>query len=346
MFMRKPITWLSLGLLYLLSPNAIALESYTLQAETVSQSITLDGTVEAIRSSTVAAQTAGTISAVNYDVDDRVEPGAVLLQISDSEQQARLEQAQAAAKAAQATLRDAEQNFKRIQGIYKKQVASQSQYDQSRNQLDAAKASYRKANAALKEAQKQVSYTKVIAPYAGVVTERHVELGEVVAPGSLLMSGIDLEYLRVNINLPQRFAAGVRQHQLAEILLPDNSVIPAKTLTVFPYADAKTHNFKVRIELPKNQAGLYPGMMVKVSVPVTSGQSLMIPQQALIIRSELRAVYLLNKQGEPKLRQVRTGTTADGQIEILSGLQAGDQIALDPNQALKQINAARSPSDA
>lgn len=346
MFMRKPITWLSISLIYLLSPNALALESITLQSETVSQSITLDGTVEAIRSSTVAAQTAGTVSAVYYDVDDRVEPGAILLQISDSEQQARLEQAQAAARAAQATLKDAEQSFIRIQGIYKKQLASQSQYDQSKNHLDASKASYGQAMAALKEAEKQVSYTKVIAPYGGVVTERHIELGEVVAPGSPLMSGIDLEHLRVNVNLPQRFAAGVRQHQLAEILLPDNQVIPAKNLTVFPYADAQTHNFKVRIELPKSQAGLYPGMMVKVSVPVASEQSLMIPQQALIIRSELRAVYLLNEQGEPKLRQVRTGASAAGKIEILSGLQAGDRIALDPNQALKQINAARSPSDA
>lgn len=347
MLTAAPAKWLSItSLLYLLASPAIALETLTLKTETHSQAIHLDGTVEAIRKSTVAAQTAGTISAIYYDVNDSVQPGSVLLQISDSEQQARLEQAQAASKAAQANLKDAEQNFNRIRGIYKKHLASQAQFDQAKNQLDGAKASYRQANAALKEAQKQVSYTKVIAPYGGVVTQRHVEQGEVVAPGSPLMSGIDLEQLRVNVNLPQKYAEGVRKHQLAEILLPNNQVIPAQSLTIYPYADAKTHNFQVRIDLPKNQPNLYPGMMVKVSVPISSYQSISIPKQALIVRSELRAVYVLDQKNQPQLRQVRIGKQDQHKVEILSGLLSGDRIALDPNQALKEINTARANSDA
>lgn len=325
---------------------ALAIESYTLKSELSPQNIVLDGTVEAIRKSTVAAQTSGTVSQVFYDVDDSVEPGAVLLQISDTEQQARLEQTEAAARAARASLTDARQNAERITGIYKRKLASQAQYDQARNNLDAANASYSKAVAALKEARKQVSYTRVIAPYGGIVTERHVEQGEVVAPGSPLMSGIDLNALRVNIYLPQRYAAGVRKQGQARVRLSDGRYLTASSLTVFPYADAATRNFRVRINLPEQQSGLYPGMMVKVKVPVAEKEHLVIPEQALVVRGDLKAVYLLNEQDEPRLCQVRIGYQADGQIEILSGLQEGDRIALDPHQVLELLYQQRKPDHA
>ncbi len=340
-------TWLSVACLFGgLSLPAHALETLTLEPTAVSQAIKLDGIVEAVRQSTVAAQTAGTVTAIYYDVDDNVKPGSVILEISDTEQQARLEQAQAAARAALANKRDAEQAFERIDEIYRNELASKAQYDQAKNQLDAASATYRRAQGALKEAQKQMSYTKVIAPYGGVVTQRFVEIGEVVAPGSPLMSGIDLNLMRVNIDLPQSYAATVRQHQLAEVILPNSEVVPAKDLTIFPYADAKTHNFRARVHLPEKQAGLYPGMMVKVSLPIETGQALKIPSSALITRSELRAVYILDNQDIPRLRQVRTGYEKNGEIEILSGLQAGDKIVLAPNDALKQIKAARAEQDA
>lgn len=347
--MLKPNTpqWLLLATLFASSvSSAQALETLRVETKAITQNIQLNGLVEAVRQSTVAAQTAGTVSAIYYDVDDQVSPGNVLLQISDTEQQARFEQAQAGLRVAQTNLTNAEQNFNRIDSIYKKQLASQSQYDQARNQLDSAKASYRQASAALKESQKQVSYTKVIAPYGGLVTERHVEVGEVVAPGSPLMSGVDLSQLRVNVDLPQSYATTVRQNKLAEVALPSGEMLAAKGMTIFPYANSNTHNFRVRIHLPENIQGLYPGMSVKVSMPLGSQQRIMIPAQAIVVRSELRAVYVLDQQQQPQLRQVRLGQRQGQEVEILSGLQVGDQIALDPNEALNLINTARVGKDA
>lgn len=339
--------WLLLAALLASSvSSAHALETLRVTPQAVTQTIQLNGLVEAVRQSTVAAQTAGTVSAIYYDVDDQVSPGSVIVQISDTEQQARFEQAQAGLRVAQTNLTNAEQNFTRIEGIYKKQLASQAQYDQARNQLDAAKASYRQSSAALKESQKQVSYTKVIAPYGGLVTQRHVEVGEVVAPGSPLMSGVDLSQLRVNVDLPQTYATTIRQNRLAEIALPSGEMLAAKGMTIFPYANNSTHNFRVRIQLPDNIQGLYPGMSVKVSMPLGSQQRIMIPAQSIVVRSELRAVYVLDQQQQPQLRQVRLGQRHGNNIEILSGLQAGDQIALDPNEALNLINAVRVGKDA
>lgn len=339
--------WLSATcLLAAFSLQAHALDTYTVQPQAVSQAIRLNGTVEAVQESTVAAQTAGTVTRLYYDIGETVKPGSVIVEISDSEQQARLEQAQAAARGALANYRDAEQAFKRIDEIYRNELASKAQYDQAKNQFDSAKANYRRTRAALKEAEKQVSYTRVIAPYGGVVTQRFVEIGEVVAPGTPLMSGTNLDRLRVLVQLPQSYAATVRQHQLAEVILPDGRTVPAASLTLFPYADERSHNFQVRVSLPERQAGLYPGMSVKVSLPVTTGEALTLPAEALITRSELRAVYVLNSDDQPRLRQVRTGAEKNGQIEILSGLQAGDRVALDPKEVLKQINAARTEDDA
>jgi multidrug efflux pump subunit AcrA (membrane-fusion protein) len=86
-------------------------------------------------------------------------------------------------------------------------------------------------------------------------------------------------------------------------------------------------------------------MMVKVSVPISSYQSISISKQALIVRSELQAVYVLNQKNKPQLRQVRIGKQNQDNVEILSGLLPGDRIALNPNQVLKEINAARANSD-
>lgn len=329
-----------------LTASVQAFETYAIMPELQVRSIQLDGTVEAIRQSTVAAQTAGTVSEIFYDVGDQVAPGSVLLKISDTEQQARLEQAQAAVLSADVNLKDARQNFDRIEGIYQRKLASQAQYDQARNQLDSAKASHSKAQAALKEARKQVSYTRVIAPYGGVVTERHVELGEVVAPGSSLMSGIDLNQLRVYTSVPQRYAAGVRRHRQASVMMPDGHYLEAAHLTVFPYADAASHQFPLRIRLPEGQKGLYPGMLLKVKIPVTERPILAMPRQALVIRGDLRAVYLIDHQGKPRLRQIRIGQTlADNRVEVLSGLLEGDRIALEPARILAGLKPSGVAAD-
>lgn len=286
----------------------------------------LDGRIEAVQQSTVSAQTSGTVVAIPFDVDDVVDAGELIISLDDTEQRARANQADANLSEAQAALTDARQRLERIGPLVERGVASQAELDQANNQFNAAQARLSQAQAAAEQAQEQLSYTKVLAPYGGIVTERHVEIGEAVNPGTPLLSGFSLEALRVTAAIPQRYADLARQNKSATVTLDDGRVLDTGEMTFFPYADPNTHSFRVRMPLTEPDGTLFPGMLVRVGLPVAERQALWIPETALVRRGELRGVYVLDDNDQARLRQIRTGVTRNGQIEVLSGLSAGERV--------------------
>ena len=188
------------------------------------------------------------------------------------------------------------------------------------------------ARSAVETAQQQVEYTLVRAPYSGIVTERHVEVGETVGVGQPLISGLSLEALRVVVDLPQQVAADVRVHRSAFILTEEGR-IEATEVTLFPYAHASSNTFRARLELPEGQFGLYPGMFVKTAFVVGESDRLMIPSAALIRRSEVTGVYVVDDDDNVRMRQVRVGPEFGDRVEVLAGLHPGDRVAEDPVSA-------------
>ena len=292
----------------------------------------LDGVIEAVQQSTVSAQTSGTVLSLPYDVDDSVTAGDLIVQLEDSEQRSRLRQAQAGLEEAEAALLDARQRFERIKAVHERGLASRQEFDQARNNLAAARARVERANAAVSEAQEQLSYTRVVAPYDGILTERHVELGESVNPGQSLLSGLSLEQLRVVVDLPQKYAELARTERRARVTLADGRVLETGQMTFYPYANPQTHTFRLRMRLSEPNGSLFPGMLVKVGVPVASREALWVPASSLIQRSELRAVFVLDEQDRPRLRQVRTGMRDNGRLEILAGLSEGERVVTNPTE--------------
>ncbi|MDR9389386.1 MAG: efflux RND transporter periplasmic adaptor subunit [Wenzhouxiangella sp.] len=305
----------------------VAVERAMLQEE-----IRLDGRIEAVQQSTVSAQISGTITALPVDVDDVVSQGDVIAQLDDTEPRAQLDQAQANLTEAEASLLDATQRVERIRPLAERGVASQAELDQAENQLNAAQARLERARAAVEQAQEQLSYTRVVAPYGGIVTERHVELGETVSPSTPLLSGFSLEALRVVVSIPQRYADLARQQRRALVTLNDGRVLRTDEMTFFPYADTDTHAFRVRMALSEVDGELFPGMLVRVGLPVGEREALWIPEEALVRRGELRGVYVLDDNDQQRLRQIRTGLRRDGQIEVLAGLSEGERVALRGGQ--------------
>ncbi|SFR61588.1 RND family efflux transporter, MFP subunit [Marinobacter daqiaonensis] len=305
-------------------------ESEPVRRETLSETIRLDGVIEAVQESTVSAQTSGTVQRLPYDVDDSVEAGELIVKLEDSEQQARLDQARGNLQEAEANHRNALQQFRRIEEVHEQGYVSRQEFDQAQNNLAAARARLERARAAVEEAQEQLDYTTVIAPYTGILTARHVEVGESVSPGQPLLSGLSLEQLRIVVELPQMYVDKVRAERRTRVTLGDGRVLRTGEMTFYPYADARTHTFRLRLALEEPEATLYPGMLVKVEAPVAEREALWIPASSLIQRSELRAVYVLDREGSPRLRQIRTGVRRDGQIEVLAGLDEGEQVVTNP----------------
>lgn len=282
---------------------------------------------------------------------------------SISSASAAIVRAEAGTREAQANYVAARGEFNRVKGLFAKRIITKSQYDKAeaamksslarvqsaKANLNAAKASRNAANsglsaarAGLSKAGQQLAYTEVIAPYSGIVTERHVELGEVVSAGSPIMTGISLKEVRAVAHVPQRLILNVRKYKSARIYINDDkNGIDASKLTFFPYADKNTNAFKVRVAFDSAPKGLFPGIFVKIGFEVGKENHLVVPASAVAYRSEVTGVYVIDDKGRTLLRQVRVGKlTNDGKVRILSGLDAGEKIAIDPLHAavyLKQM---------
>ena len=294
----------------------------------------LDGLIEATQKSTISAQVSGRVEAINFDVNDFVNAGDVILQIRDTEYQARLQKAIATLAESRASFKDAQLEFERGKGLLDKKVISQASFDKISANFQAAKARVEVSEAGIAEAREQLDNTIIRAPYSGVVVERHIELGESATIGQPVMTGFSLENLRVKVSVPQSLINAVRTHRTARVISDDpDTSIETGTLTIFPFANPENHSFQVRANIKQNKQTVYPGMLVKVALVVDTRQRLMIPKSALVYRSEVAAVYVIDEEQELGFRQVRPGREYGEKIEILAGLDDGEKVALNPVQA-------------
>lgn len=300
----------------------------------------LDGVVEAANQGTLTAQTQGRVVEVLVDVDEYVEKDSLIIRLRDTEQKARLVQAKADLKQASARLEEIKKQHGRITTMHAKGLISATAMDQTNSNLRTAEAQQTAAQAGLKAAEEQLEYTNIKAPFSGIVTQRHIEAGETASPGKKLISGLSLEKLRVNVNVPQSLIQKIKQGGKARIQLPDNKLVEATNITVFPYAQSGSNTFKVRLDLPASVSGLFPGMYVKTAFMVGKQKRLTVPQQAVVFRSEVTGVYVVDKDGKLTFRHIRLGEKlADNRVAILAGLDQKEQIAIDPiaaGAALKQ----------
>lgn len=316
-----------------MAAEVAGLKSAEANLQMIAREQVVDALIEAVHQSTVSAQTSGRIIDVLVDVDDYVNKGDIIVRFRDKEQQAAL-------KAAVARAEEARSNFNRIKDLLDRKLVSKAEYDK-------AEAALKSANAAREQAQEQLEHTVVRAPYSGIVVKRHVEPGETANPGQPLMTGISLEKLRAIAEVPQSHIVSVRKLARARVMFPTENYasVEGDKLTISPYADPVSHTFKVRVDLPEGQHGVYPGMFAKVAFVTGEVQRLLIPAEAVVHRSEVTGVYVLKEQ-QISFRQIRVGKQLDdGNIEVLAGLDAGERVALEPIRAGVMLKEMRSGKD-
>jgi RND family efflux transporter MFP subunit len=313
---------------------ALPFDVATVKYEQADSGYSTEATVEAVKQSTLDAQVSGRVTAVNFDVGDYVKAGSVIVRLSAKELTSAVAGSQAQEAQAAATLANARANYQRQQQLFQQKFISQAALDRATSEFQAAEAAARAARAGVGQSTAMSGYTVITAPYSGVVAARHVEVGETVSPGKPLMTGFDPKDMRVIANIPQYKLAEVKTATRVAVEIPSlNKWIEATGVTVLPSADTATHTVKVRIDLPTSLDGVIPGMFARAHFSTGSARKLTIPASAVVRRSEITAVYVV-KQDKVSLRQIRLGTSnAQGQVEVLAGLNPGDIIALDPVKA-------------
>lgn len=294
-----------------------------------------EASVEAVRQATVSAQISGRIVEVNFDVGDRVKKGQVLARIDESEVQQSEVGSEARVAQARANLLNARLAYERSKKLLESKFISQAAVDQSQAEFLAAEAQLKAAQAGAGQASTTRSFATVVAPYSGIVSVRHIELGEMASPGKPLMTGFDPAGLRVVASIPQYKLERIRHSAKARVEFPEaKRWVDATAVVVQPVADSRTHTSRARVSLPDGLEGVYPGMFARVHFSVGRAQRLTIPLSAVVNRSEVTAVYIVDSKQQVSLRQVRLGEPVGPQeIEVLSGLTEGERVSVEPVKA-------------
>lgn len=293
-----------------------------------------EGVIEAVRESTLAAQVAGRVVALNVKAGDSVRAGQVLVQI-DARSAAQSEAAsQSQVREARVNLANVKSKFERSQLLFAQKFISQAALDQAQAEYLAAQEQTAAAIAHAGQAATSTSFTAIAAPYGGVVAATEVDVGDMATPGRALVTVFDPRELRVAATLPQAVLSQARFDAAITVEIPTLSrTLTARGVTVLPVADSRTHTTRVRLALPE-ATGLLPGQYARALFVTGHTRVLSIPVSAVLRRSEVTAVYVLDGAGAARLRQVRLGEIAGaGLVEVLAGLLPGERIALEPVRA-------------
>ena len=318
------------------APKAAApLSTATVELREVDLTTSAEAVVEAVRQSTVSAQVSGRIVDIRFDVGDRVEKGAVILRIDERAASQAVAASEAQVREAEANLVNARASYERARQLLAQKFVSQAAVDKAEADFKAAESRMKATLAGAGAAATEKSFTTILAPYSGVVSARHVQLGEMAAPGKPLFTGFDPTGLRVVATVPSAQVPAIQSGAKARIEVPSlGRWVEVKSITVVPSADPRTHTTQVRLDLPADAKGLLPGVFARAYFVTGRAPRLMVPREAVLRRSEVTAVYVVDAQGRALLRQVRLGTASDEKsVEVLAGLKAGERVALEPVKA-------------
>jgi RND family efflux transporter MFP subunit len=318
------------------------LASALVQAPGASDSASFDGVVEAVRQTVVAAQVAGAVVAIEVKAGDVVKAGQVLARIDARAAEQNVAASDAQVQSARATLEAATKEFDRQKQLYEKNYTSQAALERAEAQFKATQAQVAAQLAQAGAARAQSGFFVVKAPYGGVVAEVPVVLGDMALPGRPLLTMYDPAALRVTAAIAQTDVVRLAPGRPIKIQLPglpaDRQWVTPTHVTMLPTADPGTHTAQIRLELPQGIEPVVPGTFARVWLPLLGGTTprLYIPATAVVRRAEMTGVYVLDANGHPVLRQVRLGPAADDTVEVLTGVTAGERVAVDPQAAARE----------
>ena len=301
------------------------------------------GNTSAINSANLVARVSGFLREINYQDGSPVKKGMHLFTIEPEPYQLKLQQAQAAEASAQASLRQTESEYERQQELATRQVASKAALDNATANRDSAKARLLQAQADTQQAQINLDYTKVVAPFDGVVTARQVSLGELVGSGGtqVLATVVQLDPIYVNFNASERDVLRVRdmlykRGQRAVDLLGAAIEVGLQTDTGYPHkgkldyiaptVNQGTGTLAARAELPNDLRLMLPGFFVRVRVPLEETPALLVPAVALGTDQGGRYLLVVNAENTVEQRKVEVGPTVGEMAVIESGLKAEDRV--------------------
>lgn len=319
------------------------------------------GTVRSVTTSVVAAQISGTVLETRVKPGESVRQGRVMAVLDDRTPRAQLAVADAgiaeasqglaeieqAIAASAADRQFAEATYKRYQGLLEKNSVSKQEFEGAESRYKAALAGERALEAKKKQiearsrqaeshkesAQAVYSYSRVVAPFDGIVTAKSVDAGTVVMPGDPLFTVEDASRYRLEASVPEQYMSSLSTGSKVLVALNDEK-LETRVSEIVPAADTSTRTFLVKADLPPG-CGCRSGEFGTVGFAVGQTKGIVVPRQAVVSHGQLEGVFVATAGNTVEYRLVKTGKPVGDRIEIISGLSEGESVAVSKVDALR-----------
>jgi RND family efflux transporter MFP subunit len=296
------------------------------------QTLTLPGTLQGFVQSPIAARANGYLKRWSKDIGSKVAKGELLAEIETPEIDQQLSQATAAREQAASNLSLAKSTAERWEGLRKKDVVSQQDLDERRSAVAQSQANLAAAEANVQRLRQLEDFKRVAAPFAGVITRRNVDVGDLIDSSRLLFMLSQTNPLRVYVSVPQAYAQLVKAGQQVVVTQAElrGQRFPGQVARTAASIDAVTRTMQVEVALPNPDGRLLPGAYVQVALPLQASQSLLAPTNTLLFRASGTMVGVVDAQGRVTLRRVSIGRNYGADFELLDGINETDRLVLNP----------------
>ena len=304
--------------------RTVPVATAVVEVGTIARSVTVSGVVAPLRNVGINSQLAGAVREVNVEEGDVVRAGTVLARLDDREIRAQVASAEAAFEVAEAT-------FQRSERLFERQVITRAEYDRDR-------AAYAAARAQLDLLRTRLDYATIEAPINGIVTEKHIEAGDIVSTQTRLFTLADLDTLVTRVQVSELDVVDLREGATVDLSLdayPDR-LFQARIRRIFPTADPATRLVPVEVALDE-QANAFarPGFLARVRLALGTRTGVkLVPASAIVGDAGSPAVFVV-RDGRAFRRTVETGLTSEGRVEIVAGLEPGERVVVAGNNALR-----------
>jgi RND family efflux transporter MFP subunit len=312
------------------------------------QTLSLPGSLQGYVQAPVAARAGGYLRRWTKDIGSRVQQGDLLAEIETPELDQQLSQAIAARNQTAASLELAKTTVERWEQLRKRDAVSQQELEERRSAYVQARANLAGADANVERLRQLESFKRVLAPFAGVITKRNVDIGDLIDSNKPLFLLSQTDPLRVYVNVPQSYAHLVKPGQPAVVTQTElqGRTFKGQVVRTASSIDASTRTMQAEVNLPNRDGALLPGAFVNVDLTAAPSNTLTIPANALLFRSQGTLVASVDAAGAVHLQPVRVGRNYGETVEVLDGLQGSESLVLNPSDSLAEGDKVQVVADA
>ena len=285
--------------------------------------------IEAHEEAEVVAKVGGEVRQIYVEEGDPVKTGQILARLDGDRLRLEVQQSEA-------NLRKLERDYKRQQELSEKGLVAKGTAENAKFDLDALQASYDRARL-------ELSYTEIRAPIPGVVSARHIKVGNTISPNDPTFRVTDLDPLIAYVHIPEKEFPKLAPKQTADVIVDalGGTTFPGTIARISPTVDPLTGTFRAQLEIPDPSRRLKPGMFARVNIVYERRENaLQLPRNAMLDADGEQSVFVIVK-GKAEQRHIRTGLTNSGMVEVLEGLKGDEQVVVVGQAGLKTGTAVR-----